>query len=149
MAQPLEGPAIGERNLSPQHKNTNLLLSWSTMVISLCSLPTAATAKAPRTCRAIPTLAARVIDDVLNGACWRETPGFGDFQAPESRHPEQTSGWICYDKQHLYVGVRCYISNVAAYRKRLREEPRSLRSGIRVQIDVGTRAKTTCMKNTF
>ena len=115
-----------------------MVFSWTAIAISLCSMQAAAAEDIPRSCKARPTAEAPVIDGILDEACWRGTPGFDGFRAPGepvAPHPEHTEGWVCYDGQHLYIGARCHVINVAKYRKRLAEDPRSLKSGIRLQID--------------
>ena len=127
-------PTSGARRLTPSAR----VFSWTAMVLSLGSLEAAAAEPTPRSFKAMSTPQAPVIDGVLDEACWRGAPrleGFRGQGEPAAPHPEQTEGWVCYDEQHLYLGVRCQVSDVAEYRKRLAEDPRSLQSGIRLQID--------------
>lgn len=131
---------INPRSGVCQGTSSARVFSWIAMALSLCALAPAAPAvePAPRSLQAQPTAAAPVIDGVLDEACWRGAPGLEGFRTdgePASLHSEQSAGWICYDEQHLYIGVRCQVSDVAAYRQRLAEDPRSLQSGIRLQID--------------
>ncbi|MEE3372212.1 MAG: hypothetical protein VX346_22955 [Planctomycetota bacterium] len=93
------------------------VLVWMAMGLALCTRATPAAEPAPRSLQALPTAAAPVIDGVLDEACWRGAAGFEGFLSkgePVVPHPEQLAGWICYDEQHLYVGVRCQVNDVAA-----------------------------------
>ena len=108
------------------------------VAITFCWTQTGVGQDDVRRFKAILTPSAPVIDGVLDEHCWRGAPALESFRTqndPDARHPEQTAGWVCYDEQHLYIGVRCRVSNVAEYRKRLAQDPGSLKSGIRVQID--------------
>jgi len=114
------------------------VLVMSLLSFLLCSTAVSAEESVPRKVKAVPTPAAPVIDGILDDACWRGEPVLKDFcmkNTPDALHPEQTKGWVCYDKEYLYIGVQCDVHNVDTYKKLLAESAQNMESGIRFYVD--------------
>jgi hypothetical protein len=71
----------------------------------------------PRSAAAARTGIAPTIDGVLDDPAWQAATWYGDFvqQRPEYGKPgtERTEVAVVFDDEHLYVGVRCYVSDPA------------------------------------
>jgi len=117
-------------------KNMNLLVvGMSLMGAVLCSTPGSAADSTRRTATAV---APPVLDGVLDDACWQSAPTLADFYTvgePETLHPQQTRGWVCYDDEYLYAAVECAVDDMETFGARMADSPEQVESGLRLYVD--------------
>ncbi|MBP6963904.1 MAG: carbohydrate binding family 9 domain-containing protein [Armatimonadetes bacterium] len=93
------------------------------LVILAAFLSTAARAQGP-TLPAVLVPEPPALDGDLSDACWKLAPSVTDFYATTDGSPasEQTTAWLCYDRENIYAAFHCRDSRpgeiVAQQKKR-------------------------------
>ena len=70
---------------------------------------------------------APVIDGKLNDAAWKNAAKTPDFKIPDNipgkyKIPkEKTEAYLCYDDKALYIGIKCYDSNIDKLKASIKE----------------------------
>ena len=95
-------------------KKYRVVLVWIVMgVFSLGILEAMGKEPLP-TAVAVKTLSPPVIDGKLNDACWNKAAKLTNFRLHTGKGPatEQTEAYLLYDDKNLYVGFRCFESEI-------------------------------------
>lgn len=91
---------------------------WALLALPLLAAPLRAQALAPRTARSVRVEAPPVIDGRLDDPAWALAVPLGEFvqvDPIEGGPPsEATEVRIVHDRDHLYIGIRCFDSDPSA-----------------------------------